>query len=269
MLRCESVAPLGNPGRPRGVLDVDGVVGGELVLGHRQPLGADLVGAGHEVVPRGPADDDDVPQVRTALARLVDHREVVRPLEGRSRDEDRDAGLAQDVGQLVGAVGRVDRHEDRTDLRGGELDEDPLVAVRRPDADPVALRHARGDEAAGEAVDRRTELGPRVPDVRAAVDERVAVTEPLDGAVEAAADRLLQERGLGGPDRVGQGRLRGGGHRRPSGGGAGASANTAAPRRATGWCWGALRRASGATGGRGPRAGAPRAAPAGRRRGGR
>ena len=68
-----------------GVLDVDGVAGLEVGLHHGQPLGAHLVGAREEVVPRVLADDDDLFQPGALGARGVDHRDVVGRLERPAR----------------------------------------------------------------------------------------------------------------------------------------------------------------------------------------
>ena len=55
----------------------------------------------------------------------------------------------------MGAVGRVDVDQDRADLGGGVLRDRPLGAVRRPDADPVALRDAGARSGRGRARRRR------------------------------------------------------------------------------------------------------------------
>ena len=74
-------------------------------------------------------------------------------------DEQAHAGLVERVAQLGRLVGRVDRHEDRADARRGVLDDDPLVPVRRPDADAVADVRRRRDQRAGGTVDLAPQLG--------------------------------------------------------------------------------------------------------------
>ena len=59
------------------------------------------------------------------------------------------------------------------DLRGRVLDEDPLGAVRRPDADPVALGDADLQERRRDPVDRIVELLVTPPASGRDVDERV------------------------------------------------------------------------------------------------
>ena len=74
---------------------------------------------------------------------------VIRLAEAAGVQEHADAGLAQDVLQLGGLVGGVDVDEDGADAGGGVLDDDPLEAIGRPDADAVARRDAQGQQAAG------------------------------------------------------------------------------------------------------------------------
>jgi hypothetical protein len=97
----------------------------------------------------------------------------------------------------VRAIGRVDVDEDRADLRGGELDDGPLCAVRRPDPDPVALLDAGRDEAAGEHVHVPLELAPGPAGALGDVDQRLAVGEAGHRRVEVVPDRLLDERDVG------------------------------------------------------------------------
>ena len=218
---------LGEAGGARRVLDVDRVAGVEGGLHHRQALGAHLVGAGEQGVPGALPEHDDVLECGAPAPGGVDHGDVVRGLERGGDHHHPDAGLVQHVGELVRAVGRVDRHEDRPDLGGRVLGEGPLDAVRRPDADAVPLLDAGPDEGAGEPVDLRAQLGVREPDAGRPVDDRVALGEPGHRRVEVVSDRLLEERRIGGPHGVRQGRVgRLLGHRRPSGCGCGSTANT-------------------------------------------
>ena len=90
-------------------------------------------------------------QLGTALAHFGQHGDVVGLAEPFGQEQQADAGLAQGVLQLGGLVGRVDVDQDGADARGGELDDDPLVAVGGPDADAVAVVDALGEQAAGAA----------------------------------------------------------------------------------------------------------------------
>ena len=179
----------------RRVLDVDRVsrvqrclYAAELALAH--PLG---LGGGVPVVG---ADVDHALEPRHVVAHLVDHLPVVARLERLRCDERRDPGLSEDVVQLVRPVGGVDVDEDRADLRGGELHQRPLGAVRRPDADPVARLDADGQESASERVHVSEQSGA-VHLLPCATSTRASRSKPRHGGVEVVADRLLDERGVG------------------------------------------------------------------------
>ena len=117
-------------------------------------------------------------------------------------------------------VRRVDVHEDDAGARRRVLDEDPLGAVGAPDTDPVTWREPAADERAGEPVDRRVER--RVGHVHVLVPghERVRVGNAARRRRQVFADRLVEERDVGGSRRV---RQRHGAHGSP---GYGFSAST-------------------------------------------
>ena len=100
------------------------------------------------------------------------------------------------VGELVGAVRRVDVDQDRADLRGGVLRDRPLGAVRRPHADPVALADPGPDQADGERVDVAVQLGPGPASAGGELDQRLAVGVRRHGGLEVLADRLVEQRRL-------------------------------------------------------------------------
>src|SRR6185503_17240354 len=68
------------------------------------------------------------------------------------------------------------------------LGDRPLGTVRRPDADPLALVDAEGDQRPGGAVDRLPELAISVAETLVAGDERLVVGMLGGGAVEQVAD---------------------------------------------------------------------------------
>ena len=174
MLWCDSVAPFGNPVVP----DVYWMLIGSSKLS----VAARSASASPSTSPDAIASHASLPRRTTSCERralaadLVDHRRVVARLERRRGDQQADRRLVQHVLQLVAAVRRVDVDEDRADLRGGVLDEDPLGTVRRPDADAIALRDphraaaprrpgrrrrsARGTSTAGRWERRRAPRGP-------------------------------------------------------------------------------------------------------------
>ena len=204
---------LGEAGRAGRVLDVDRLGVGEARLDLREVIRSDALGAGEQVAPAVRAEEDDLLQARHVAANLLDHRRVVAGPERRGGDDHPDPGLAEDVLQLVGPVGRVDVDEDRAHLGRGELDDDPLRAVGGPDPDPVALLDAGGDEPSGRHVHVPLQLGPGPSGPLLDVDQRLPVREPRDRVVEVVADRLLDEGDVGLADGVGQSGF--GGHRRP------------------------------------------------------
>src|SRR5260370_32705176 len=63
-------------------------------------------------------------------------------------NQQRAAGLLQDVFQLVRAICRIDIDQDRADPGGGVLDQHPLVTIGCPNANSVALGNAAAQEGA-------------------------------------------------------------------------------------------------------------------------
>ncbi len=189
---------LGIAGRAGGVLDVDRVVGSQRGLARGQVVVADALAVGDQARPAvGVVEVHDALEGRVVLGRLLDHRAVVARAERRRAHQHPHAALVDGVGELVGAVGRVDVDQDRADPRRGELHERPLGAVRTPDADPVPGLDPRTDQATREGGDVPVELGPRPASPARALDERLAVGVRRHGPREAGADRLLQQRRRG------------------------------------------------------------------------
>ena len=153
---------LGEPGRAGRVLDVDRLVEVELGLARRERRCV-VAAAREELVPLGA--EQDALRVAPGASHGRDELDVVGVLEPGREDQDGAAGLVQRVLELVAPVRRVDVDEDRADLRGRELHDHPLGAVRRPDPDPVASDDAGREQAASAAVDLGAELcvGPADP----------------------------------------------------------------------------------------------------------
>ena len=181
-----------------GVLDVDGVVGAE--RGH--PRGQLVHGGagtrGHQLVPAALADVDDLAQVRALRPHLFDHGPVVGRLVHHCADEHAQAGLLEDIGKLVTAIGRVDVDQHRADLGRGVLQQGPLRAVQRPDADPVAGVDAFGQQAKRQRRDVSIELGVRPAATAGNVDQRFGLGETQGSADEVVTDRVAQQRRVGG-----------------------------------------------------------------------
>ena len=130
---------LGEPGGAGGVLDIDGVVGLQRG-GDRIRFGpVDRVIACREGVPLRCVEKHRPLEVGTPIAHLCDHRHIVGGLEGWSRDDPSTFRLVEGIGQLMGAVGRVDIDQDHPDLGGRKLHQGPLGTVGGPQAYPIAL----------------------------------------------------------------------------------------------------------------------------------
>ena len=84
-------------------------------------------------------DRDGLPQLGAVGPHLLDHLRVVARPERPGVDQQGGAGLHEGIPQLGRLVCGVDVDEDGADARGGELREDPLEPIRRPDANTVAL----------------------------------------------------------------------------------------------------------------------------------
>ncbi len=110
------------------------------------------------------------------------------------------AGVGQDVGDLVGGGGLVDRDRDRAREPDGVVEQRPLVAGARQQPDPVAGVDARGDEALRDGRDLREELrgGDVEPPVSGAARERDRVRvlgRVADDVVgESATERHVGQR---------------------------------------------------------------------------
>jgi len=193
---------LGEAGRPARVLDVDRVVEGQ-----RRHSCVDRVAVGLARAERRPlaaVDEDRALELVEAARDLLDNGGVVAGLEGAGAEQQPHARLAQHVLELVRAVRRVDIDQDRADLRGGVLHEDPLRAVRRPDPDTIAGADPGAQQPARDGVDGGVELGVGHAHVLMAAHERGAVGEACRRALEVGADRVAEQRRLRGAVAVGR-----------------------------------------------------------------
>src|SRR6516162_11811249 len=87
----------------------------------------------------------------------LEHGGVVAALEARGKDERPAADVLQREGELAGAIGGVDVDEDESRTCRGKHRQDPLRAIRRPDADTLPRPQAAGEESAGDALDAEVE----------------------------------------------------------------------------------------------------------------
>ena len=157
MLRCDSVAPFGNPVVP--------LVYWMLIGSCRRarPRGGEVGAAAGRAAPPSRRRRRTLPRssAGAGAADLVDHRPVVARPKARRRHEPPAAGLLQHELQLARAVRRVDRHQHDADPRGRELRQRPLGAVRRPDPDAVARLQAGVEQRPARARRRRRRARPR------------------------------------------------------------------------------------------------------------
>ena len=164
MLRCDRVAPFGNPVVPDVYWMLIGSSGSSRRLARRELALADRTCPRPGNVHHSLSRTITARRSGTCRSHLGEHRDVVGLPEAARHHQQAHAGLAQRVLELGGLVGRVDRDEDRADSRGRELQDEPLVAVRRPDPDAVAPAHAVGDQRAGRQPDLLPELADRSRD---------------------------------------------------------------------------------------------------------
>ena len=104
---------------------------------------------------------------------LVQHLEVVDRAEMIGDQQRGGARLPEDVGELVGAVARVERDDDDPEAGARELRDVPQRTVGQPDAQPVALGEAERGQPGREDVDAREERAER--DALVAEGDRLAV----------------------------------------------------------------------------------------------
>ena len=121
-------------------------------------------------------------------------------------DQQGRARLLQRVLEFVGSIRRVDIDQDRADPGGSVLDQHPFVPIWRPDADPVTLGNALGEQTTGHQADLVPELsiGGAIPLV--GNDQRLVIGYPANRAPQILDDRLAQERNRARAVRIGQGR---------------------------------------------------------------
>ena len=166
-------------GGARGELDIDGIAGLQrrrnpvetfmlVPAAHRQHV-AEIEHAGRCIVAH--ADDDaEARQPRrlepAGLAhrelrrQRLDHLEVVRRFEAHRADQRAAADLPERIFELDQAIGGIDVDQHQADAGGRELRHQPFPAVRRPDADAVALLEPEAEQAGGKRIDRLGQLVP-------------------------------------------------------------------------------------------------------------
>jgi hypothetical protein len=90
-------------------------------------------------------------------------------------------------------VNRVDIDRNRADLGRRELRQAPLIAVGRPDADPVAGADPQGQQSHGESLDFAQVLGIGPAYALVRHGQRLAPGETRGGVIEVIADRDVEQ----------------------------------------------------------------------------
>ena len=188
---------LREPGGARGVLDVDRVVRRELPLPRREQSVIGRPPRVDQPIPGRVPDEDHVTKIGTVAAYLGHHRAVVAGLELRRADQHRDAGLPQDVRELVRPVRRIDVDHDRAELGGAELNEHPLRTIGRPDAYPLALDHPQIGEAERTGVDLVDQFRIAEPTTGHTIDQRLMVADAVCRPIEVGTDGVAEQRHRG------------------------------------------------------------------------
>ena len=200
--------------RARGVLHVHDVVHVALRLALQVVLPRRLHREGHHLVERihAPvllaAEEHDALEVRVLLAlqlaaRLfaqlgherVDHVHVAAVAVAGDDEEVLRVGLPEREVHFVLLVVRVERQQDRADLRGREHEDDPVRHVRRPEGDLLAVPHAERHQAAREAVHLLAELVPGQAVVAVRVDDGVVLAAARDRLVQQLPERVFAGNG--------------------------------------------------------------------------
>jgi hypothetical protein len=204
---------LGEAGGARGVLDVDRVTRGEPGPGGLQQAAVGGAPGGGQRGPGLLADQYRVAQLRAGGGGRGQHPGVVGGLERGHRHDRPHPGLLQHELQLVGPVSGVDGDQDRADPGGGELEEDPLGAVGRPDAHPVTAPHAQCQQSQRHRVHLVGQFAVAPAASGDGVHQCLAPAVGGDGAVQGGADGLVQQGAVGGTGGSAErGGVAGGGH---------------------------------------------------------
>ena len=143
-------------------------------------------------------------QFRTTRPGGFQHGPINQLTKAAGVKEEADAGLAQGVFQLGGLIRRVDVDENGADPRRGVLDDDPLPAVRRPDAHAVARRDAESEQRPRGLRHDFPQLAVGGAVILPADHQSVAVAVAFGRGAEVVADGLTQQRRCANAVRIGK-----------------------------------------------------------------
>jgi hypothetical protein len=95
--------------------------------------------------------------------------------------------MQQCVLQFVGTISRTDVHQDQSGLDRSELRDQPLRAIRSPDADAIAALQAQFNQARGKLVHLPLELRICPADALVTRHQRSTTAQILIGAIQTPA----------------------------------------------------------------------------------
>ena len=150
---------------------------------------------------------------------LAQHAHIVAGLETRHRHQHLAGHFVQGVFQFGYAVSGIDVDQNQANLGGGELHQQPLRVVVRPDTDALARLQAQPQQSAGKLMAGGLQFAVGVAQVLVGAHQRLMVVLAQGHGVKKSPQRLLDQRLIGGPagqtggqNGVGHGAQRVGGH---------------------------------------------------------
>src|ERR1700730_386128 len=211
-LRCDSVAPFGNPVVPLvnwiftassiwivGDTDSSRLLPACLPLSRiqsndRQPSCLPAIEMTCRSSGRGGAFHSALPPVSQLRDKLADHCDIIVGLEASSGYQRATSHRQQDVFQLAQAIGGIDVDKDQTGFRRRELRDRPFRAVRGPNPDPISGLQAEGQKPRRECVGTRFELGVGPANLLVRNDQRFARPSGRAHLVQEGADGFPNQR---------------------------------------------------------------------------
>ena len=210
---------LGEAGGAAGELDVDRVAGAQRAGNGFQPRvgrvprsqqrreaqqARRFVGLARLIEPHHRAQMRQAGGLQRARLRRVQlrrqftqHAQVVAGLEAGHGHQGLARHLVQGIVQLGHAVGRVDVDQNQTNLGGGQLHQQPLRVVMRPDADALARLQAQTQQGTGQLITRSLQRAVAVALVLVCADQRFVLGLARHHGVKKVAQRLLDQGHIG------------------------------------------------------------------------
>ena len=158
---------------------------------------------------RRPREEDQLLEIGTVAGSIPGHANVVTVFIRGRRHQHPHAVLFHHELQLMAPVRRVHVHQHRADFGCGVLKDGPLSTVGAPDAYPLALCHANGEQRAGEVIDVVVQLLVAPPAGVTAwrssgLDQRIPQGELRRDALKIGTNGLFEQRDVSVSGGVGQ-----------------------------------------------------------------